>query len=97
MITRRQFLKVSAASMAALYASAHGKFLPRAFAQIPGGSLDPNDVTKYALPVVIPPAMPGAFGKNMDKYRIAVRQFEQHILPQSMNLPPTTVWSYGSI
>ena len=35
-------------------------------------------------------------GKPIDYYEIAVRQFQQHILPQSMGLP-TTVWSYGSI
>ena len=97
MITRRQFLKVSAASMAALYASAHGKFLPRTFAQIPGGSLDPALVPKYADQLVIPPAMPMASSnKKLDIYKIAVRQFQQPILPTSLGLQPTTVWSYGS-
>ncbi|MHB1134624.1 MAG: multicopper oxidase family protein, partial [Chloroflexota bacterium] len=33
-------------------------------------------------------------GKNGDYYEIAVRQFQQEILPPS--LPQTTVWSYGS-
>jgi spore coat protein A, manganese oxidase len=97
MISRRDFLKLSGAGMLSLYAASRGKFTLRAQAQIPGGSLNPGLVPKYTDQLVIPPAMPGAFAKNQDKYRIAVRQFQQHILPQSMNLPPTTVWSYGSI
>jgi len=35
-------------------------------------------------------------GGKIDYYEIAVRQFEQYILPPSMDLP-TTVWSYGSV
>ncbi|MHC4415370.1 MAG: multicopper oxidase family protein [Planctomycetota bacterium] len=70
---------------------------------LPGGTLDPTDVPKYVRPMVIPPAMPrtgkinrkGA--KNIDYYEIAVREFPQHILPEIMGLPPTTVWSYGSV
>ena len=35
--------------------------------------------------------------RGVDYYEIAVRQFSQHILPQSMGLAPRpTVWSYGS-
>ena len=33
----------------------------------------------------------------MDYYEIAVREFRQHVLPASMGLEPTTVWSYGSV
>ena len=71
----------------------------KAVAQIPGGTLDPEAVTKYATPLLIPPAMPRAGkvtvrgGKNIDYYEIAVRQFEQQILPAG--LPATTVWGYG--
>jgi FtsP/CotA-like multicopper oxidase with cupredoxin domain len=72
------------------------------FAQIEGGTLNPADVTKYAAPMIIPPAMPrtdvisGKKGaKKTDYYEIAVRQFEQQILPSG--LPMTTVWSYGSL
>jgi FtsP/CotA-like multicopper oxidase with cupredoxin domain len=71
----------------------------KAVAQIPGGTLDPEAVTKYATPLLIPPAMPRAGkvtvrgGKNIDYYEIAVRQFEQQILP--VGLPATTVWGYG--
>ena len=62
---------------------------------IPGGTLLPSAVTKYVDPLVKPPAMPGKSNKNKDKYKIAVRQFQQQILPSP--LPKTTVWSYGSI
>lgn len=66
----------------------------------PGGSLDPTTIPKYAAPLVIPPAMPmtSSFfehGKLVDYYEIAMRQFQQQILPSS--LPVTTVWGYGAI
>jgi spore coat protein A, manganese oxidase len=100
-MTRRQLLKYGAAGGAVL-------FLPlrvgtrRALAQVPGGTLPPGSVPKYVTQLVIPPAMPRTAkvpvrgGKSVEYYEIAVRQFEQHILPQSMGLQPTTVWSYGS-
>ena len=95
MISRRDFLKLSGAGMLSLYAASHRKFTLRAQAQIPGGSLDPNSVTKYALPLVIPPAMPmQSKAKKFDFYKIAVRQFQQQILPPGH--PKTTVWSYGA-
>ena len=74
---------------------------------IPGGDLHPYAVPKYVAPLVKPPAMPqksnkgkGPFkNKNKDMYKIAVRQFEQQILPSAQAdgtlIPPTTVWSYG--
>ena len=34
-------------------------------------------------------------GKNIDYYEIAVRQFQQQILPAP--LPRTTVWGYGPV
>jgi FtsP/CotA-like multicopper oxidase with cupredoxin domain len=94
MLTRRQFLKLSAGAGVGVLLP--WKWSGRAFATpIPGGSLDPTTIPKYQLPLVIPPAMPGTFGQNIDRYRIAVRQFQQQILPPG--LPMTTVWSYGSI
>ncbi len=71
------------------------------YAAVAGGTLDPADVQKYQLPLVIPPAMPRTgkikqkAAKNIDYYQIAVRQFRQQILPPP--LPVTTVWSYGSV
>jgi hypothetical protein len=69
---------------------------------LPGGSLDPTTIPKYVTPLVIPPVMKNT--GTADDYRIAVRQFQQQILPggiwNTINgradaLPPTTVWSYG--
>jgi hypothetical protein len=98
-ITRRQLLVSGAAGGAVL-------FLPlrlgtrQALAQVPGGTLPPGGSPKYVTPLVIPPAMPRTTAppsvKGVDYYEIAVRQFRQHILPQSLGLEPTTVWSYGS-
>ncbi len=73
----------------------------QALAAIPGGNLDPADVTKYVTPLLIPPVMPRAGtitmpgGKPADYYEISMKQFSQQILPAS--LPPTTVWGYGAI
>jgi hypothetical protein len=61
---------------------------------LPGGSLDPTTITKYASPLIIPPAMPPVSQNSFDYYEIAVRQFQQQILPPDK--PATTVWSYGS-
>ncbi|MCL7452003.1 MAG: multicopper oxidase [Anaerolineae bacterium] len=94
MINRRQFLKLGAAAGAGL-ALPWKISIQRAFAQIPGGTLDPGSMGKFSTPLVKPPAMPGDFKNNKDKYKIAVRQFQQQILPEG--LPKTTVWSYGSI
>ncbi len=71
-------------------------------ALMPAGTLDPASVPKYVEPLVIPPAIPRTSVLNMPKskkvdyYEIAVRQFQQNILPASMN-KPSTVWSYGSV
>src|SRR5512133_748784 len=99
-MTRRQLLRYGAAGGAVL-------FLPlrvgagRALAQAPGGTLPPGAIPKYVTPLVIPPAMPRTAAppavRGVDYYEIAVRQFRQRILPQSMGLEPTTVWSYGSV
>jgi spore coat protein A len=105
MLTRRQFIQLSAVAGGALLLPG-GVTIRPAFAQaeggpIPGGSLDPGDIDKYVTPLVIPPAMPRSGvkrikgGTAVDWYDIAVRQFDQHILPDAM--PMTTVWSYGSV
>jgi FtsP/CotA-like multicopper oxidase with cupredoxin domain len=77
-------------------------------APLPGGTLDPLSIPKYVTPLVIPPVMNNAGTAN--DYDIAVRQFQQQILPGGhwntlapacvanpglCNLPATTVWSYG--
>jgi len=94
MQSRRRFLKIGGLSGAGLLLPFKG-LVKRAFAQLPGGTLPPGDIPKYVTRLVVPPAMPGVFGPNKDRYRIAVRQFQQQILPPGF--PPTAVWSYGSV
>jgi spore coat protein A, manganese oxidase len=98
-ITRRRFLEYGAVAGASLFIPL--RFGSYAVAQIPGGTLDPNDVTKFVTPMLIPPVMPRAGtitmpgGKPADYYEISVKQFDQQILPAGM--PATTVWGYGAV
>jgi bilirubin oxidase len=54
-----------------------------------------KDIPKYVSQLIIPPAMPQSPSPDadMDYYEIAVRQFNQQVLPEGF--PATTVWSYG--
>jgi spore coat protein A len=101
-ITRRRFLECGAGAGAGLvlWRWQGG----RAYARPPGvGVLDPRSIPKYETALVIPPAMPRTStiarkgGRSIEYFEIAVGQFEQRILPPGMHLPPTTVWSYGSV
>ncbi|HEX9351816.1 MAG TPA: hypothetical protein VF877_11140, partial [Gaiellaceae bacterium] len=95
-ITRKQLLQYGAAAGASLYLPLRFG-LQGAQAQAPGGTLPPGSITKYVTPLVIPPPMPGRRAPRraqVDYYEIAVRQFQQQILP--LDLPVTTVWSYGA-
>ena len=94
MVKKRTFM-VLVAALTFLAAGLGAEF---AFSQ----SLDPTTIPKYVSPLVIPPSMPAkSKNKLFDYYEIAVRQFQQQILPsldennQPTGLPPTTVWSYG--
>jgi bilirubin oxidase len=96
MFTRRRFIQLTATASGVLLTT---KFSPfTALADKPGGSLNIHKIPKYQMPLIIPPAMPRTsqldVGGPVDYYEIAVRQFQQQILPPP--LPPTTVWSYGS-
>jgi spore coat protein A len=83
-----------------LFGRLPGMGAPVALAQIPGGTLDPNEVTKFVTPMLIPPVMPRAAtitqrgGKPVDYYEISMKQIVQQILPAG--LPATTVWGYGA-
>jgi FtsP/CotA-like multicopper oxidase with cupredoxin domain len=101
-ISRRRFIQYGAGASAGLVAWRFGG--GRVWAQaVGGGVLDPVSIPKFVGPPVIPPAMPrtrnlrqrGA--RSVDYFEIAVRQFGQQILPSSMGLGPTPVWSYGSV
>jgi spore coat protein A len=92
-------------SAAAVLAGLCAWLLPAEWASgepVPGGTLDPTTIPKYVTPLVIPPVMKNAGAAH--NYHIAVRQFEQQILPggiwNTINgrndmFPPTPVWSYG--
>jgi spore coat protein A len=97
MHSRRFFLKTLAIGGVGLFIRGKGML---AFAQIPGGTLLPGDVSKYQTPLLIPPVMPKATtimqkGRPIDYYEISMKQITQQILPAGM--PPTTVWGYGAI
>jgi hypothetical protein len=83
-----------------LFGRLPGMSAPIALAQIPGGTLDPNDVAKFVTPMLVPPVMPRAAtitqrgGKNVDYYEISMKQIVQQILPAG--LPATTVQGVAS-
>jgi spore coat protein A len=103
MISRREFLKIGAVAGA-------GVFVPRQWAGIrfalsPSeieAVMDPNTIPKYETALIVPPAMPRTSeislpdGSPADYYEITVKQFTQDILPPSMGLSPTLLWSYVS-
>ncbi len=95
--------RLTAAIAVALLAAAGGTTVQAA--PVTGGTLDPTTIPKYVTPLVIPPVMKNT-GPAED-YDIAVRQFQQQILPGGIwatlpgcvsancTFPATTVWSYG--
>jgi spore coat protein A, manganese oxidase len=100
-ISRRTFIAWVGGAGAGFYLFGRlpGTSAPVALAQVPGGTLDPNEVAKFVTPMLVPPVMPRAAvitapgGKPVDYYEISMRQFQQQILPAG--LPATTVWGYG--
>ena len=99
MLNRRAFFHYTGAGVLTLYLAGPGG-TRSAVAEAAGGTLDPLAIPAFAEPLLIPPVMPRARrivarGKSIDCYEIAVRQFEQQILPRS--LPSTTVWGYGAL
>jgi bilirubin oxidase len=97
-ITRRRFLEGSTAAGITLALPWRIGLGGAAAQAVP--TLDPTTVPKYVTPLVVPPAMPVTStqvegGQQVAYYEIAVRQFQQQVLPAG--LPATTVWSYGSV
>ena len=87
-VSRRQFLAGSAAAGTSLFLYQFVGGVKTVLAVIPGGTLDPTAVTKFATPLLIPPVMPAAGqlpgragASTIDYYEIAVRQFRQQVLP----------------
>jgi FtsP/CotA-like multicopper oxidase with cupredoxin domain len=96
-LSRRKLLKTSAAVGAVYWFGPKLMFGGRVVGEAAAQTLVPQ---KYLTPLVIPPVMPPTDpnlvvqgGKNVAYYEIAVRQFQQQVLPSG---PKTTVWSYGS-
>src|SRR6266498_5183848 len=101
MVTRRQFFKLGLAGTTLMLYDYSAGIKRVAYAQIPGGTLDPVAVPKFQTAMLIPPVMPRAAtitlpgGKPADYYEISMRQFREQILPAGM--PATTVWGYGAV
>ena len=101
-ISRRTFIAWVGGAGAGFYLFGRlpGTGAPVALAQVPGGTLDPNELPKFVTPLLIPPVMPKADtivrrGQTVDYYEISMKQFAQQILPAG--LPETTVWGYGAV
>jgi len=96
-MNRRTFMKIAGVAAGAVAFGGMLRSIPSAeAAPIPGGTLDPRTIPKYVTSLVIPPVMPTTTTTpTLDYYEIAMRQFQQQILPAGM--PATTVWSYGSM
>jgi spore coat protein A, manganese oxidase len=96
-VGRRSFLVLSATGVLTLYAGGPGaQAVPVASAR--PATLPLGDVPKFVSPVLQPPAMPRVGrvrhgGRQVEVYRIAMRQFQQQVLPSGW--PATTVWGYG--
>jgi len=103
MLSRRDFIKWSAAAGAWVYVNGLTGCVRTIVSETPTPAADPFDpaaIDKFKTPLLIPPAMPRAgevTGPDgpIDYYEISMRQFEQQILPEGA--PKTTVWGYGAV
>ncbi len=68
---------------------------PAQLKAFPDEPLDPTTIPKFVEPLVIPPVLaPNQVAADgVEEYEIAVRQFEQQILPEGY--PQTPVFAYG--
>lgn len=88
MSARRSFISPTLAAL--LMVAAQGAFRP-CMAELLDPTVTPID--QFVTPLVVPPVMPPVGEPNSNTYRIAMRQFEQQILPAPY--PATPVWGYG--
>jgi spore coat protein A, manganese oxidase len=98
MLSRRTFIaRTSFGGFGLYWWSKGGATLLATMAGSP--TLEASSIDQFVTPLLVPPSMPRAGrlavrgGKNIDYYEIAVRQFQQQMLPASW--PATTVWGYG--
>ncbi|MFA5867610.1 MAG: multicopper oxidase [Actinomycetota bacterium] len=98
-LSRRDFIRLCGATATIMGVSAVAGCYPSKTIKIlkpsgPFNMLDANNIPKFRQALVIPPVMPySKKNGNVTEYEIAVRQFDQQILPPGM--PKTTVWGYG--
>jgi len=101
MISRRDFLKLSGASAAALYASTHARFLLRARAQ--GIPLPGNSIPQFIMPLPLLSTAGGSMETiiaGTDEVALTMKEFKANMLPPGPWLPNgntyngTWVWGY---
>lgn len=95
MLSRRDFLKLTLAGGGAIIFPVTLTSQAAAWVRAQTAKLlDPTLIPKFKSPLVVPPVMqPDSADSNVPVYEIAVRQFQQQVLPEG--LPKTTVWGYG--
>ena len=98
MVSRRDFLKMSAAGMATLYVSKHAKFLLNAFASAQSDNLrkfvQPLRRPGADIPIARPDSVnPGWWQPNVTHYTIETGQYEDQLHPDLPN--PTRLLGYG--
>ncbi len=72
-----------------------GLSFPASADPVPGGTLDPTSIPKYGQPLPLLGTMPKTSSTPIDSYEIAVKQFQQQVLPAGF--PQTTLFGYGSL
>ncbi|MGD8753319.1 MAG: twin-arginine translocation signal domain-containing protein, partial [Anaerolineales bacterium] len=104
MVSRRDFLKVSAATSASALLAAKGRFLQRALAApLAHGLSDPALQPKFVenAPNALDPGFifePANSQQFPDQYKVAIKQTRQYtglINPNSGKPLATTIWGYG--
>jgi spore coat protein A, manganese oxidase len=102
-MTRRLFVLAGMGTAISVASGCSTTTPPKPSAPIKGSAKpvpEPKDIPKFSTPLLVPPAMPKAgtvktpSGAEADYYEIAMRQFEQQVLPDGY--PKTAVWGYGA-
>jgi len=93
MVTRRQFLQLSAGLGAGIIMPLSMKYSPVFAANASGIPKDAMLLTKYLDPLPIPHVMqPSSIARGMPQYAMAMTQFAQQL---HQNMAPTIVWGYN--